>query len=404
MDRTCLSFPLQTRPADKTGAGGRRRGSLWFNYLSLLVLFGAACGIAPSIANAKKGVSHRVFLDGPDSMESMPCDVFQVLGSEGKPKEYFMDVGSVICEEGKCEVVAVRLHFDPLGNFERYELPSGGNLTKWGHEPFSRADHEKLHSILSDPYSPLKEIAWDQITMPKNSGDSGKNVDGTSGATVLSKRNHVVVGAAYTCCTLWHWSHGETARVIRDMTNEASDEQDLIDYLQSEEDKYAEFAIEQMLARRLFDSDVVAAVVQVMRFGREKLANPVFRYLEKASGETGNDWIFRCREDEHMVESSGKRIEFLEALRDSVLEMPPGYLNGFGGWLTRADTYYEVHLLMTLLERESTSLDEIVGEALALLESDDSLVVRRSFKYLQTRKLTPPRQRQLEGYERQQAG
>jgi hypothetical protein len=394
-----LSLPLQTRPTGETGAAGRNWDIRLSICIRLLVLLGVVCGVATPPANAAKGVSRRVFLDGPDNMDAMPCDIVQVLGSKREPNAYFMDVDSVVCEEGKCEIVTVRLHFDPLGNYERYELPSGGNLTKWGHKPFSQGDHEKLHSILSDPYSPLKDVAWDQITMPKSAGDSGKNADGNSGATVLSKRNHVVVGAAYTCCTLWHWSHGETATAVRDMTIEASDRQDLIAYLQSEEDEFAEFALDQMLTQELFDVETATAVVQIMRHGREKLADPAFRYLEKASSETGSDWIFRCREDEYLVEDSSKRVQFLEALRDTDQEFPPGYLDRFGGWLTRADTYYEVHLLLTLMEREGVSSDETVNETMALLESDDSLVVRRSYKHLKGRKLKPSQLQRLEAFE-----
>ena len=96
-------------------------------------------------SHSAKGISRRVNLDGPGHTGAMPCDVVQVLDSNGDPSEYFMDVDSVVCSDAQCEIVTVRIHFDPLGNYERYELPSGGNLTKWGHKPFSLADHRNLH-------------------------------------------------------------------------------------------------------------------------------------------------------------------------------------------------------------------------------------------------------------------
>ena len=260
-------------------------------------------------ATVGKAISRRVNLDGPGNTGAMPCDVVQVLDSNGDPSEYFMDVDSVVCADAKCEIVTVRIHFDPLGNYERYELPSGGNLTKWGHKPFSPADHENLHQILSDPYSQLKSIGWDQITMPKSSAAAGDDVDGISGATVLSKRNIVVVGAAYTCCTLWHWSHGEVENVIRDMTISASDKQDLIRYLHSGEDKYVVFAIDQLRMQNLFDAETIAAVVHVMRHGSERLADPALSYLAKASSETGVDYFFCCCEDECLVADSDQESQ-----------------------------------------------------------------------------------------------
>lgn len=352
-------------------------------------------------ATAGKGVSRRVNLERPGNTGAMPCDVVQVLGPNGEPSEYFMDVGSVVCVDAECEIVTVRFHFDPLGNYERYELPSGGNLTKWGREPFSRADHTNLHQILSDPYSQLKSIELDQITVPKSSAGPGDDVDAVSGPTMLSKRNIVVVGAAYTCCTLWHWSHGEVGNVIRDMTVRASDKQDLVRYLHSGKDMYVVFAVDQLRVQSFFDAETIAAVVDVMRHGDKNSVAPALSYLAKASSETGADCFFRCCEDEDLVADSGKRVRFLEALRDATEDLPAGYLDRLSGWLTRADSHYEVHLLLSLLERENASSDEAIGEAMSLLESDNSLVVRRSYRYLKAQELNHSQQKELKAFEQQ---
>lgn len=375
-------------------------------YFRLVVLFSALYVAASPVTNADdlhapKGISRRVNLDGPGNAGAMPCDVVQVLDSNGDPSEYFMDVDSVVCADTKCEIVTVRIHFDALGNYQRYELPSGGNLTKWGHKPFSLADHERLHQILSEPYSRLKSIEWDQITMPTSSAVAGDEPDGISGATVLSKRSVVVVGAAYTCCTLWHWGHGEVGNVIRDMTISASDKQDLIRYLHSGKDTYAVFATDELRMQNLFDTETIAAVVHVMRHGSKRLVDPALRYLATASSKTGVDCFLRCCEDECLVADSGKRVQFLEALREATQELPLGYLDRLSGWLARADSYYEVHLLLSLLERENVSSDEAVSEAMSLLESDDSLVVRRSYRYLESQELDHSQQEKLEAFEQQ---
>ncbi len=178
--------------------------------------------------------TQRMKLSGPANAPEKFGNVVQVLDSRRNLRGYYMDVDSVVCADATCDVVTVRLHFDALGAYERYELPSGGNLTKAGDKPFSAADHQRLHQLLSDPHSAMKSVAWDQITVP-TTADAGARLDGLSGATVLSKQNLVVAGAAYTCCTLWHWSHDEVVDVIRDMTSQASDQQDLLRYLKSEE-------------------------------------------------------------------------------------------------------------------------------------------------------------------------
>lgn len=312
-----------------------------------------------------------------------------------------MDVGSVVCGDKQCQIVTVRLHFDPLGNYERYELPSGGKLTKRGHKPFSDGDHKQLHEILSDPYSKLKPIKWDQLTVPKSSATADDKVDGISGATVLTKRSVVVVGAAYTCYTLWHWSHGEAVNVIREMTSKASDQQALLRYLRSSQYPYVAFATDQLQIRKLFDPATIEAVVEVMRHGSAKLLDPILGYLASAARETGTDCFLRCRDDACLVSDANKRVQFLEALRDSNQELPSGYLDRFSGWLGRAGSYYEVHLLLTLLERAKVSSAAAANEALSLLGSNDALIVRRSYRYLKTQTLSPAQQQKLEKFEQE---
>lgn len=374
-------------------------------HIGLVVLLGIfSVAVAPSSnaddSHAAKGISRRVNLEGSGNMGAMPCDVVQVFDSNGDPR-YFMDVGSVVCGDTKCEIVTVRLHFDPLGNYDRYELPSGGNLTKRGHQPFSPDDHQKLQAILSDPYSQLKSIAWDQITRPKSSQATRDKVDAISAPTVLSEREVVVVGAAYTCYTLWHWSHGEVGNVIREMTGSASDKQDLIRYLQRGEYQYVAFATDQLRRRNVFDTEAINAVVQVLRHGRAELIDPALSYLATASSKTGVDCFLRCRDDKYLVADSDKRVQFLKALRESTQKLPSGYLGQFNGWLARADSYYEVHLLLTLLEREKVSSPEAVSEAMSLLGSGNSLVVSRCYRYLKAHKLSESQQRKLEQFEQQ---
>jgi hypothetical protein len=345
--------------------------------------------------------SQRIHLDGPGDTGPTPCDVVQVLNSEGKPIEYFMDVASVACADGQCQVVTVRIHFDLLGDYQRYELPTGGDLTKWGHKPFSRADHRKLHQILSDPYSQLKSIAWDQITPPKGPAVPGSNFDAISGPTPLSRRNMVVVGAAYTCFTLWHWSHGQVVNVIRDMTVSASDDRDFLQYLQSDQSKYVVFAANQLQMRKQFDAETIDAVIQVVRHGDDSVIASALSYLMKASSETGVDHFFRCYDEDGVLASSAKRIRFLEALRDTTLQAPSDYFNQFCGWIARADSYYEVHLLLSLLERENVNSAEAVSGAMTLLERDNPVVIRRSYRFLKAQDLNDSQQERLRAFEKE---
>ena len=368
--------------------------------LFVVALFSVSPTASAIDSRTGKGISRRVKLEGPASMGTVSADVVQVLDRRRDPKQYFIDVGSVVCGGNECEVVTVRIYFDPIGNYERYELSSRDNLTKLGHRPFSRDDHKKLHQILSDPYSPLKSIGWDEITMPKSSNGSRKAVDGISGATPLTQRGMVVVGAAYTCFTLWHWSHGEVTKVVREMTVKASDKQDLIRYLENDDDKYVIVGMERWGEQNGFEVESITEVVQVMRYGSLNLVDPALRFLGKGSSEKGVDHFFCCCEDDRLLENSDKRVRLLEALRKTTLRPDSGYLDRLSGWLSRADSYYEVHLLFTLLEREESTSDEAVRGAMSLLEDKNSLVVRRSYRYLKAQTLSDSQQEKLAAFER----
>lgn len=369
----------------------------------VLFLLGCAAAVPASHgadARAGKAPSRRVALEGPGNGELKTADVVQVLDSTGEPGGYFMDVGSVICAEKRCEVVPVRLHFDAVGNYERYELPPGRNLTKLGHQPFSADDHEKLQRILSDPYSPLRSVAWGEITLPKEAAAGRREFDAMSGATALSKRSMVVTGAAYTCFTLWHWSHGEAMKVIREMTIRACDQKDLLRLLGSDRDSYALFAIDQLLARKVFDADTVEAVTNVLRRGSLRQADSALSYLAKASSATGVDCFLRCGEDEALAAQALKRVRFLEALREHNRSLPAGCRDRLSAWLGRADSYYEIHLLLTLLERDQEQPEQAIRGALALLENQNALVVRRSYRYLKAQSLNGEQKARLEAFER----
>ena len=155
-----------------------------------------------------------------------------------------------------------------------------------------------------------------------------------------------------------------------------------------------------MRKQNSFDAEVVAAVVHVMRFGDERLVDSALGYLEQASSETGVDHFFGCCDDKRLEANSLKRVRFLEALRDTDQKFPADYFKRLNGWLTRADSYYEVHLLLSLLEREGGNSEAAVNEAILLLRSKDALVVRRSQRFLKTQELNASQQRKVDAFEK----
>lgn len=335
-------------------------------------------GQIPTLARVAKRKGDPVRLGNGESVR-MPCDLMRVRNAGKRSQEYYADVSSVACSERQCRVVTVRIYWDILGNYDRYEFPSEGNLTKQGHKSFTADDHKKLHSILSNPDSLLKWIRKDQLTLPRVAAD---NVDAVTGPTKLSYSNAVVSGAAYTCYTLWHWANGEISPVIREMTVQASDQEDLIRYLKSDTENYAAFGLNQLMKRGVFDQATVDAVIKASCRQNTSLVTPALRYLQSASAANKSDVYFPAIERHFLPVGKKTRITCLVSLSATELTAPKGYYDRISRWLRTSDSYYEVHLLLNLVSSRKATSETIVRNAMPLLEHKTFTVARRAFDFL----------------------
>lgn len=148
---------------------------------------------------------------------------------EGKPSYYYCPVFTPVCETGECKPIHIHFFWDLMGNYQRFEVPQGKELTKLDHKPFSEEDYELLDEILkgSDPrygqlvkgpsYSESKSNAEQQAEGNSSEGSPSPSqasvravflkktemVDGISGATLPELTGQFVPGALYTTYTCW---------------------------------------------------------------------------------------------------------------------------------------------------------------------------------------------------------
>ncbi|MEM7396374.1 MAG: hypothetical protein AAF492_28900, partial [Verrucomicrobiota bacterium] len=213
--------------------------------------------LAATAGAEERRVSHELTIVHPGDPRSrpMPVQLEQGLDATGDPTGYSMWVDSVICRDEQCEVVQVQLHWDALGRYARYRVEDGRDLTKLDHVPFSKADHAKLHGILNDRESPLKEVTKEGLTGPR----ANAGVDGIAGATLLTLKSTVVVGAGYTCYDLWHWANGEVSGIVRKLSGTTFSPAAMKRLLESGETDAIGFALVHMTKRKLFDPAIVSA-------------------------------------------------------------------------------------------------------------------------------------------------
>lgn len=189
---------------------------------------------------AVKGeVQSHLLVDKEDSLSSR--ELIELRDDKGFPVWFGRDFHKVVCLTGQCRMVHLWLFWDGAGNYLGFQEHPGDPLTKTDHTFFSAADKHKLHRILSDSFSVLKDLKQEELIM-KPEKNEGK-VDAISGATQPSLQEYLVRNAAYTCYTLWHTVYGDTREEILRIVEKRADEEYLKLIFEKNDPVYMRWAI-----------------------------------------------------------------------------------------------------------------------------------------------------------------
>ena len=176
--------------------------------------------------------------------DSLSLNLELVYNQSGYPDYYRADIFTPVCKSGECLPVRIIIHWDLLGNYSHYEMPTGEILTKNDHAAFTEEDYQKLNVILHNSGSLLRDFDLSLLYYSLN--ESVESIDGITGATPKEINQSIVVGAFFTCHTLWHIVHGEVTGVIRESTR-GLESQTLLRYLLSHEKfDYRHYAIDRI--------------------------------------------------------------------------------------------------------------------------------------------------------------
>lgn len=367
----------------------------WFRqlYAGLTVFLVLALYVACASSVSSRELKHEVQVlhPGINPSNTVACTLVQV--REKETGEFYMDVDSVFCLDAKCAIVPVRLYWDELGFYNRYELAPGVQLEKAEGKFFSPEDYEKLHGILADRNSPLRDADIGKIVTYVNAGDV---VDGSTGATVLLHRDAAVKGAAWTCYTLWHWANGGVVPIIRQITADASSLDDLRADLENGDETRKIFALEQLTSRKAYDQPSVDAVIGQVQQGNEDLTKLALQYLNEAPAAT----YYSSMAQLFLAGNTKQRVMYLISLMETPHDPPPGYLDRLSRRLPGLESYYEAHLLLNLMTARNPSSADVVKQALPLLENKSFLVARRGYWFLREQQLSPDQQNTVDAFQR----
>jgi hypothetical protein len=322
--------------------------------------------------------------------------------ADGEPLEYAMDVRSVYCLDTTCEIISVRLFWDALGVYRRYTLPAGKNLTRDDHAAFSREDHRTLHRLLGDSDSQLKLVDPQELFEAAEARRAGRDAtvdpgwrnpeyrvaeaDAVSTPTPPDLKSLVVPGAAYTSLTLWNWAHGEAPTHIRRITRDMASRRQLLRWLDDADPQRVRFALEALAHRRMFDPATLAIVLERCRRGDGDWVRPAWNYLTGATPDRPSRLSIYTT---LMKESTGPQRLFLLAQLADEQTLPEAWNAALASFLGNAEGYYEVHLLLSLLEDRKVRDPIVIQAAIDRLEDPDAFIARRIEQFLDSLRVNP---------------
>jgi len=306
--------------------------------------------------------------------------------ADGWIKGFDVTVDSVICGDGVCEIVPVTLAWNFRGDFRSYALEPGDALTKQGHEPFSEADYAKLLRILKDPAARLGTVHPDHIVHPADALMA--QADGVSAATVVTDKEATVVGAVYTCFTLWHWAQGEMRDRIREVSAQQMQRKQLAGLVESTDADARLFALQAWRLQRVEDAETQQRVADWMLEGERAMHEEGLAYASQLGVEAYSRLLGRLFSSES---KSMQRLVFSELMQsDKVLS--DSFYEQLAASVADMNDYALIHLALQWFEVDEQRAKFVVNEVVSLLEHRSFLIVRRAYRFLESRMLSAEQQ------------
>ncbi|XMO85904.1 hypothetical protein AAFN75_14025 [Algibacter sp. AS12] len=304
----------------------------------------------------------------------------------GFPEVYYMNVESVICYEQVCKIVSVKLFWNSIGQFQKYELEDGVTLEKYEADVFDTKDYIKLQSILANSKSPFKDVEPNEIITILDGSDN--DVDAVSGATAIQlDEKDTVPGAALCCYTLWHYANGDIISIIREKTKASCKLKKLNTFLDDGNDDYKLFSLETLLSKQIYSDTLLSSVV-TQTTDNNVLLRPAIEYIEGASEKA----YANALKELFYSGSQNQKIASLSSLLNTKKTITKAYLDDLSKYLPKSNSYQEVSLLLRLMENKNPDSQEVIKHALPML-NNEFLIARRIYWFLKDQKLDKKQER-----------
>ena len=350
-------------------------------------------GAKEQLMHTKNEIEHHIKVHHPGKGQNNIEDavLVEVKDKKGLPVSYYMDVESVICYENLCKIVPVRIFWNTIGEYQKYELSKGVALEKYEGEPYTNEDYTKTQKILLDKDSPFKSIRIDEILTTVKSHDI---VDAVAGETLLElNKDDTVDGASLTCYTLWHWAHGAVVGKIRNITAATFKDKEYIAYVNSANKQKQLFAIAYVNEQKRYSKDVVAAVIH-QTLENDELTRYTIQYIEKGSVD-----MYLSTLKTFIAKGKKKlRVAALNSLLNANVKLSSNYITDVSLGVSRNINFQEIALFIRVLQHKKEAVTNTTLENLLPLLDKDILISRSVYWFLKDQRLSKPQQKILDNF------
>ena len=367
----------------KSAVMRRLMRSMDLSRLYCLILFGTLS----TATFSQNEIPHTIHIihKGISLTETVECSLIERRNTSDEAEQFYMDVESVVCGDSLCRVDIVRLYWDTYARFLRLELPEEVALEKAEGKAFTQEDYAKLDRVLKNEHSPLKDLYSDQIV----GSLASEGVDAVSRASVSINKKDYVEGAIWTCYSLWHWVHGDTQEIIRNLRGDASSTQELKSLLSSKDTDAQIFAIEQLGRRKAFSLELSEGISKALKQSPE-LLNKSLEYWEQAPEAIYMQAVKRNL----AIPEKRIRLLFLGSLFRTKYSLDAVYLQSLPLSYEKM-SYQEIQLLLRILDKHAISSPALTQKLISLLDQDDFLIARAVYWHLADQELNATQEKRL---------
>ena len=206
-------------------------------------------------------------------------EIIELRSEKGLPLWFGRCFHKVVCLTGECRMVRLWIFWDGSGNYLGFQEDEKEPLTKTDHQVFNSEDYLKLHTILSDSASVLKNLKQEELIIQPAQNNEKIGVDAYSGATRPSLQEYLVRNAAYTCYTLWHTVYGPTREKINALLDARMDSSYLKRIFSQEDPQYMFRAINYVESHPELHAAFYSEILNLIKSGNSDVAHRALTYF-----------------------------------------------------------------------------------------------------------------------------